>query len=355
MNRVLFIQRKAHRAGAQSCLERLLRFNAEQGGSAALLCGERGWLTAACERSGVTVMVEPFPKARSLWALLYGNRAFGIRVAGRLRKAGLSPRIVHANDHTEGLPSLAVACRIGAKTAVFLRSSAMTRRDYYKNACHRLDLVIAVGEKLQAAAQAWDPEKRVRLIHDGIFESEFAPLKEKPDVPPVRILAIGNAGEAKGWGDLAEALAALEARGISLPGFDFTGDFAGKPYASVLRGLKAECRPLQHVEDFRSLVCKYDLAVNPSRNESFGMAAIETLAAGVPLLSSRVGVIGQVLKAQEMLFEPGDVNSLAQALENLLARWDEVDFSVARAQANIRERFLIQKTARDLDSALAAL
>jgi len=67
-------------------------------------------------------------------------------------------------------------------------------------------------------------------------------------------------------------------------------------------------------------VLGYDLVINPSRMESFGTAAIEVLAAGVPLLSSRTGVIEQVQESAEMLFPPHRPEALASALKNVLTR-----------------------------------
>lgn len=80
------------------------------------------------------------------------------------------------------------------------------------------------------------------------------------------------------------------------------------------------------------------------------MAAIEVLAAGVPLLSSRTGVIEQVQTNPELLFLPKDPASLANALENVFRHWNRIDFGVAEAQRRIREHFLIDRTATELDA-----
>ena len=105
----------------------------------------------------------------------------------------------------------------------------------------------------------------------------------------------------------------------------------------------------------RDLVRGYDLVINPTRMESFGMAAIEVLAAGVPLLSSRTGVIEQVQKREEMLFPPSRPVALAAALQHLLTNWNTVDFGVARAQENIRSRFLIDHTVARIAAAYERL
>jgi glycosyltransferase involved in cell wall biosynthesis len=95
----------------------------------------------------------------------------------------------------------------------------------------------------------------------------------------------------------------------------------------------------------------YDLVINPSRMETFGMAAIEVLAAGVPLLSSRTGVMEQVQDAEEMLFAPARPDQLAFALKHLLQEWPRIDLGVVGCQENIRRRFLIDKTVDRLTAA----
>ncbi len=52
------------------------------------------------------------------------------------------------------------------------------------------------------------------------------------------------------------------------------------------------------------LTREYELVINASRGETFGMAAIEVIAAGISLLSSRTGVIEKVIENEGLLFEP---------------------------------------------------
>jgi glycosyltransferase involved in cell wall biosynthesis len=350
MQPVLFVQNHTHRAGAQTCLARLLRHKAAGTWSPVLLCAPGGWLPAECARFGIAVIEQKFPSSRSLTGRLFGNAAFVRRVARKLDALSLRPAIVHANDHIEGLLGLRLASRLGARSAIFLRSSEMSAQDYLKYQCGNYDAVIAVGEDLQRSAQSWDTGKKISLIHDGIGDDEFLDVKAKPSTAPSRILVIGNAGEAKGWGDLTDALAILDAENVSLPAFDFTGDATAKAYNSMLQKLRTECRFLGRIDGFRDRVRGYDLVINPSRNESFGMAAIEVLAAGVPLLSTRTGVIEQVIGQPDILFPPSLPEHLAATLKHVLQHWGEIDLGVEQSQAKIRERFLIDKTVTELDS-----
>lgn len=350
---VLFVQNRTHRAGAQTCLMRLLRHPRLREWNPVLVCSPGGWLPAECARYGVPVIEQKFPRSRSLLGRLFGNARFAREVARKLTARGLQPSIVHANDHQEGLLGLKLAAQFRARTAMFLRSPKMTEYDYRKYRCGEYEFISAVGDEFCARAQGWERHRQIELIHDGIYADEFGPAKAKAALPLQRVLVVGSPLDWKGWADMTSALALLEEKGIAVPReFDFTGVMPGPSNNDLKleRLTKTRCNFLGRVEAFRELVLGYDLVVNPSRAETFGMAAIEVLAAGVPLLSSRSGVIEQVL-APGLLFAPHDPASLAAALETVLARWNETDFGVAQAQSAIREKFLVDRAVQKLDPA----
>ena len=349
---VLFLQNRTHRAGAQTCLARLLRHDAIKQWNPVLVCSPGGWLVEEAARHGAAVVEEPFIRSRSIPSRLYGNAAFARRVARNLEARSIRPTIVHANDHTEGLLGLEIARLTGARTAIFLRSPTMTRDDYFKYRCDRYDFISAVGDEFQSRVRAWDAAREIELIHDGIFEDEIGPPKTKSPSPPGRVLVIGSPLDWKGWADLTEALYRLEREGVLPPlQFDFTGARPGSGGNDLKldRLSVACCSFIGRVEQFRDLVLGYDLVINPSRMETFGMAAIEVLAAGVPLISSRTGVIELVQESPDMLFPPQRPDAVASALKNVLTRWTEIDLGVAGAQENIRRRFLIDHAATRLN------
>ena len=356
--RVLFFQGRTHRAGAQTCLARLLRHEKVRAWNPVVLSSKPGWFTEECGRLGIPVVLEEFPSSRSLSARLFGNEAFAKRAASALSAQNFSPSIVFANDHQEGILALSLAGRLHARTAILLRSPGMRREDYFKYRCNEFDHVSAIGDELTERVQAWDSGKTIHAAYDGVFEDEFLESKPKPAAAPSKILAIGSPLDWKGWADLTEALHILESRN-ALPDLqiDFTGTIPlpGDNDLKLGRLKNVVCNFIGRVEKFRDLVRGYDLVVNPSRMETFGMAAIEVLAAGVPLLSSKTGVIEDVQTNPAMLFEPADPASLAQALRGLLERWSDTDFGVASAQRNIRRKFMIDHAAAALDAAFESL
>jgi len=260
-------------------------------------------------------------------------------------------RIVHGNDHTEGLLALKIARQIGAHTAIFLRSPSMTERDYFKYSCDQFEIVAAVGDRFRDRVQAWDKGREIALIPDGICEDEFLDPKPKAATAPKRALVIGSPIEWKGWADLTAAVAILEPTGmLNEFQFDFTGN-RPNPKENDLHLLelnKVQCNFLGRVENFRELVRSYDLIINPTRMETFGMAAIEVIAAGVPLISSRTGVIEHAVKNPQLLFPSGKPIVMAATLRHALSNWAELDFDLAESQRRIREKFLVSHSAEIL-------
>jgi phosphatidylinositol alpha-1,6-mannosyltransferase len=62
-----------------------------------------------------------------------------------------------------------------------------------------------------------------------------------------------------------------------------------------------------------------DVVVIPSREEPLGLAAVEALACGVPIIASRTGGLAEVVRdgVNGLLVEPGDADAIRVALERL--------------------------------------
>lgn len=69
--------------------------------------------------------------------------------------------------------------------------------------------------------------------------------------------------------------------------------------------------PLQYMKGF-------DLLVLPSLHEAFGMVIVESIFVGTPVIASRVGGIPEVLKYDELLFEPANVQAITEKILNLI-------------------------------------
>jgi len=345
---VLFIQRLPHKAGAQSCLARVLRKLKERALDPILLISEDGWLTGECQKNNIQVLRTRFPNSRSLSGYLYKNRFFTKRVKQELDQLGVAPPIVQGNDQSEALRTLALAEFLNAKSSLMLRTPTMKSEDYFKNRCDRSDLIMVESDQLKEAVKVWDSKKKVVVVNNGLTDEEFLHPKNPASISPSKVLVLGNPSARKGWADVIEALGILGDRNNLPPmTLDFTGQRPSEMTTAGRLG-RFSVNFIGHHDNFKELTLKYELVVNASRGETFGMAALEVIAAGIPLLSSRTGVIEKVVENECLLFEPENPQSLAHAFAKLVTNWKSVDFDLERQQQNIRRQFHIDTTVNRL-------
>lgn len=317
--RVVYLQRRSHKAGAQTCLARLVRNPHLATYRPIVICGEQGWLTEELARHGVEFLVEPFPSSRSLAGRLWANKLFARRIVEKLSRLG-DRFLIHGNDHQEVILTVMIARKMQAPSAVFLRSPSMRQQEYKKYRCADIDIALTVSDELLDRLTDWDPIKTFRVVSDGIYPEEVMQEPREINHAPRRFIVLGSPLKWKGWRDLIDALCHLHSQGVSLAdlSFDFTGNAPGPENDLDLGRLPdLQFRFLGRRNDFPALLTDYDFAINPSRHETFGMAAIETLAYGTPLLSSRTGVLGKVLDPS-LLFKPGDIVELAERFQTVV-------------------------------------
>ena len=139
----------------------------------------------------------------------------------------------------------------------------------------------------------------------------------------------GRINRMKGQGLLLEAASELKRRGLAgsilfliiggpAPGQE---DLPGQlKKQAEMAGLSDQCRFIPFVDDVWPIWFATDIAVVPSTEpESFGMVAIEAMAAGVPVIAAAHGGVLDIVVHEEtgLLFPPRDALALADAIANL--------------------------------------
>lgn len=112
------------------------------------------------------------------------------------------------------------------------------------------------------------------------------------------------------------------------------------------RGLSDQARLVGSQEHVESLVREASVFLLPSRLESFGLAALEALASGVPVVASRVGGLPEVIRHGETgwLVPEGDVAAMAHRVLNLLRDPERRLEMGAAARADAAARFPLLPT-----------
>lgn len=224
-----------------------------------------------------------------------------------------------------------------------------TRRERHLLAA--LDAASAVIFPSQAAERIIGPHirqpRKVRIPY-GIEERWFRarqtfPPRATPREPEA--LTIGFAGALephKGPDLLLEALRLLGWRRTRVK---LAGRFGSEAYMQRLRaladGLRVEFAGPVPSEQMPALLRELDLLVFASRwPENLPILVLEALAAGVPLIASRIAGVAEVLHDDALLFEPDDAVDLAARLEAWL-RTPRAAYSDA---ALCSDRVMVERT-----------
>jgi glycosyltransferase involved in cell wall biosynthesis len=118
---------------------------------------------------------------------------------------------------------------------------------------------------------------------------------------PLRLVTVGRLDWAKGQDLLLEALARIERRGISIT-IDIAGSGAetsALQAAARRLGIANRIRWCGNVADVSALLASGDVFITATRTEMFGIAVLEAMAVGLPVIAPAVGSLPEVIAAGE--------------------------------------------------------
>ena len=175
--------------------------------------------------------------------------------------------------------------------------------------CKLADQVVAVGRKLADAFSGYlrscEKHQEVLNLTPGIF-SEFADVKQaSQEIGSFSVLVFGRGDtedfQLKGYDIAAQAIAELKDTTYKLVFVGATGGEEEKVADLLLKhGIDRSQLRVRRFDESREklarLFCEVDLAIMPSRTEGFGLAALEALSAGLPVLVSANSGLGEALR-----------------------------------------------------------
>jgi glycosyltransferase involved in cell wall biosynthesis len=187
-----------------------------------------------------------------------------------------------------------------------------------------------------------NPGELARVVHNGVAAAEFEPVATDPQASD--LVFVGELRALKGVDVLISAIAHLGREGLRLSA-TIVGEgpdraaFEAQARAEVMAGSVR----FVGTKLARSAFAMGRLLVVPSRAESLPYIVLEAAAAGVPLITTRVGGIPEIFGPDSAdLVAPGDPAALAQTIALRLRDLGATRAAGVRLQARVREKFSVQ-------------
>lgn len=261
------------------------------------------------------------------------------------------PDLVHGHLY----PAIYLALlAVGKKRIQTEHCSHNRRRDYplLKFMEHVLyrghDLTVSISEKVQDELVKFMPryQHKYHVVHNGVDLNRFPMVAKKAhtliDKLTVNIAMVGRLHKHKDHETLFHALAKLP----NQYHLHLAGDGEKK---AALKQLADESNMTHRVHfhgvvtDIPAFLSDMDVYVQSSHVEGFGLAAVEAMAAGLPVLSSNVPGLDDVIGHDRYLFRVGDSNQLAMMIQRITTCNEFYDsaatYSVSRAKLYTIDKF----------------
>ena len=294
-----------------------------------------------------------------------------VRAAARLAALFLSrrPHVVHAHTYKAGVLS-SVAARLADVPAViftphghiFARGARIPgvpaggwKRDLLRwitrgaQACAHRVTALSEADLHEQLALGLSPPSKYGVVRNGIDLARFSGSAVPREGGPV-VGAVGRFSEEKGHAVLIDAFARvrelLPGARLVLVGY---GDLEAALRARVRERSLDGAVTFTGERESAELLPTFDLFVQPSLYESQGMAIVEAMAAGRPVVATDVGGVRDVVQDGEtgLLVPAGDPGALAGALLRLAGdrRW--AGEMAERARVRVARLFPVERMVDD--------
>lgn len=272
------------------------------------------------------------------------------------------PHVVHAHFWMSGLAARQAAREVGAPVALTYHALGAVKRRHQgagdtsppcrvaeeAELARTVDLVIATTrDELDELCRIGAVPRRAVVVPCGVDLRRFRPRQADPHrhggaprgdargpVPPrrpglARVVTVGRLVERKGVADLVRAVAQLPGVELLVAGGPPAGLLDGDREATRLLELGAALGMADRLQllgavppaTVPALLRSADVACNYPWYEPFGIAALEAMACGVPVVAAAVGGLAETVLdgVTGRLVPPRRPDLLADALRRLLA------------------------------------
>jgi glycosyltransferase involved in cell wall biosynthesis len=279
------------------------------------------------------------------------NLATAIKLSRFVRTHDIE--IVHAHVARD-YPLAALATGRSNARLVLTRHVLFPLNRIHKLTLRRTSRVIAVSQAVAESLYSQDvfDRRKVVTIHNGIDFAKFENVDVRRDHQRLRVGTAGHLAPIKGHEDVVRAAALIIQKHPNIE-FVIAGEdkSPSRENRIELEKLIQELRLDRNVslvgwvDDMPAFLRTLDLFVSAAQVEPFGLAIVEGMAAGVPVLATASEGAREIIDDQKSgrLVPVGDIASLASAIDALLNDESERRRLAQNAKAVARAQFSLER------------
>ncbi|OGY47728.1 MAG: hypothetical protein A2840_01045 [Candidatus Buchananbacteria bacterium RIFCSPHIGHO2_01_FULL_47_11b] len=358
MKKILLVVTQSDLGGAQRYVAILAHFFAQRGDDVSVAAGgnKNGKLLRQLDAAGIKTFhlshlvrnINPLQDIRAIFEL-----------SALCKK--LKPSVVHLNSSKAGVVGSIAAHRAGVPTVLYTAHGFVFNEplpawkkflyiiaERYTAKFKTKIICVSQRDQQTAAENAIAPAEKLIVIHNGVEPAQLLTRQEarsKLGLPADKFIigSIASFYPTKGIDHLIDAMAILKKQQIAcLLALIGNGPQRSKIETKISRlELTDTVLLLGQHEEAEKLLLAFDIFVLPSVKEGLPFSLLDAMAAGVPVVATAVGGIGEVIQngVNGFLVEPANPSALAIALSKLSRDMNNTRALATRAQKDTQNNF----------------
>lgn len=296
---------------------------------------------------------------------------FNLRAVLKLRNILKEKRIavIHTHDYKSDVYGLLASIKLPVRSIATAHGSTretLLKRGYLfldeKIIYRFFDCVIAVSNQMKDFLRNRRvPEGKIQVVQNGLdfdllqkpingdANQKIETLKSHDQIFAV----IGRLFRDKGHSFFVEAMRDIVSDYPRVKGL-IVGD--GPEKAAIQKQIKSfdlehKILVIGQVSDMMTIYQRVNFVVIPSIREGLPYTLLESIAAGIPVIASKVGDIPLLIQDEVSgyLIEAGQVTQLVQKMKNLLNNPDKTKNMALNARRIVLEKYSAEKMARETE------
>ncbi len=261
------------------------------------------------------------------------------------------------------VPALTGLSKVSLVLSRHILNDHSKRDPYHSLIYRRVDYILMLSQAMRRNVATTFPvkEKKLRIVNLGINLKAFQPeitdktiMRKEWQISEKSFLigVVGRLDPAKRQDLVVKAIAQLKEKiahlhlvvvGAESPGLNGT-------YISSLQETVRELDLSENVSivgaetRIPEVMASLNLFIMPSKEEAFGLVALEAMAMGVPTLLSKAGSAAELARGgRAELFRPGDAFDLSRKIRNLYRNTEYRTKMAGKALAYVHSNFSVEQ------------